>query len=178
MLRGFQRVRNRLAVPPTMAIIRWRQRPRTMRNLRTRHLKVLPRKATTIASSSTDSTVDLGSFGPVGRSATEDRFLHLAIGTLIRRRAELCAWSLASRGPQFFAVMATFGQPSCAHRTAANGRENERLETLHGVAVIKRPPRRTLCSQATRVRRFDVVFSDNALSLFVLPPCSRGVDPC
>ena len=31
-----------------------------------------------IASSSTDSTVDFGSFGPVGRSATEARFLHLA----------------------------------------------------------------------------------------------------
>jgi hypothetical protein len=29
-------------------------------------------------SSSTESTVDLGSFGPVGRSATEDRFRHLA----------------------------------------------------------------------------------------------------
>lgn len=32
---------------------------------------------TTTASSSTE-TVDLGSFGPVGRSATEDRFRHRA----------------------------------------------------------------------------------------------------
>jgi hypothetical protein len=31
-----------------------------------------------IASSSTDSTVDFGSFGPVGRSATELRFFHFA----------------------------------------------------------------------------------------------------
>ena len=30
------------------------------------------------ASSSIESTVDLGSFGPVGRSATEVRFFHLA----------------------------------------------------------------------------------------------------
>jgi hypothetical protein len=32
-----------------------------------------------IASSSTDSTEDFGSLGPVGRSATDDRFLHLNI---------------------------------------------------------------------------------------------------
>ena len=38
----------------------------------------VPRKATMTASSSTDSTVDAASFGPVGRSATEVRFLHLA----------------------------------------------------------------------------------------------------
>ena len=31
-----------------------------------------------IASSSAESTVDLGSFGPVRRSATEDRFFHFA----------------------------------------------------------------------------------------------------
>jgi len=31
-----------------------------------------------IASSSTVSTVDFGSLGPVGRSATEVRFFHLA----------------------------------------------------------------------------------------------------
>jgi hypothetical protein len=31
-----------------------------------------------IASSSIDSTVDLGSFGPVGRSATEVRLFHFA----------------------------------------------------------------------------------------------------
>jgi hypothetical protein len=31
-----------------------------------------------IASSSIDSTVDFGSFGPVGKSVTEVRFLHLA----------------------------------------------------------------------------------------------------
>jgi hypothetical protein len=36
------------------------------------------RKATIIASSSTDSTVDFGSLGPVGRSAVEVRFFHLA----------------------------------------------------------------------------------------------------
>jgi hypothetical protein len=30
-----------------------------------------------IASFSTDSTEDFGSLGPVGRSATDDRFLHL-----------------------------------------------------------------------------------------------------
>lgn len=30
------------------------------------------------ASSSTESTVDLGSFGPVGTSATEARFFHFA----------------------------------------------------------------------------------------------------
>jgi hypothetical protein len=29
-----------------------------------------------IASSSTDRTEDLGSLGPVGRSATDERFLH------------------------------------------------------------------------------------------------------
>jgi hypothetical protein len=33
------------------------------------------RKATMIASSSIDSTVDFGSFGPVGKSVTEVRFL-------------------------------------------------------------------------------------------------------
>lgn len=33
---------------------------------------------TTIASSSIDSTVDFGSFGPVGRSATKRRFFHFA----------------------------------------------------------------------------------------------------
>jgi hypothetical protein len=32
----------------------------------------------TIASSSIDSTVDFGRLGPVGRSATEPRFFHLA----------------------------------------------------------------------------------------------------
>jgi hypothetical protein len=32
----------------------------------------------TTASSSTDKTVDLGFFGPVGRSETEVRALHLA----------------------------------------------------------------------------------------------------
>jgi hypothetical protein len=32
-----------------------------------------------IASSSIDSVVDLGSFGPVGKSAVEVRFFHLAI---------------------------------------------------------------------------------------------------
>jgi hypothetical protein len=31
-----------------------------------------------IASSSIDSTDDLGAFGPFGRSATEARFFHLA----------------------------------------------------------------------------------------------------
>ena len=36
-----------------------------------------------IASSSIDSTVDFGSFGPVGRSATELRFFHLATGLLV-----------------------------------------------------------------------------------------------
>jgi hypothetical protein len=36
------------------------------------------RNATTIASSSIDSTVDLASFGPVGRSATDVRLFHLA----------------------------------------------------------------------------------------------------
>jgi hypothetical protein len=35
-------------------------------------------KATTTASSSADRTVDLGSFGPVGTSATEVRPFHLA----------------------------------------------------------------------------------------------------
>jgi hypothetical protein len=39
---------------------------------------VCRRKATTIASSSIDSTVDVGSLGPVGKSATELRFFHLA----------------------------------------------------------------------------------------------------
>ncbi len=37
------------------------------------------REATTIASSSSDSTVDRASFGPVGRSATDVRRFHLAI---------------------------------------------------------------------------------------------------
>ena len=41
--------------------------------------KVWLRKATTMASSSTDRTVDLGSLGPVGASATEVRAFHLAI---------------------------------------------------------------------------------------------------
>ena len=41
--------------------------------------KVCLRNATTTASSSADGTVDLGSFGPVGRSETEVRALHLAI---------------------------------------------------------------------------------------------------
>ena len=36
------------------------------------------RKATTIASSSGESTVERASFGPVGRSATEVRRFHLA----------------------------------------------------------------------------------------------------
>ena len=36
------------------------------------------RKATMIASSSNDRTVEWASFGPVGRSATEDRFFHFA----------------------------------------------------------------------------------------------------
>ena len=36
------------------------------------------RKATMIASSSTESTVDLGSRGPVRKSLTDDRFFHLA----------------------------------------------------------------------------------------------------
>jgi hypothetical protein len=36
------------------------------------------RKATIIASSSIDSTVDLGSFGPVGTSVTEVRYFHFA----------------------------------------------------------------------------------------------------
>jgi hypothetical protein len=39
--------------------------------------RVWRRNATMIASSSTDSTEDFGSLGPVGRSATDDRFLHL-----------------------------------------------------------------------------------------------------
>ena len=38
----------------------------------------MPSKATTTASSSTDRTVDRGSFGPVGRSEAEARFRHLA----------------------------------------------------------------------------------------------------
>ena len=37
------------------------------------------RNATTTASSSIVSVVDLGSFGPVRRSAVDDRFFHLAI---------------------------------------------------------------------------------------------------
>ena len=41
--------------------------------------KVCLRNATTMASSSADRTVDMGSFGPVGRSETEVRALHLAI---------------------------------------------------------------------------------------------------
>src|SRR5437764_4134668 len=40
--------------------------------------QVCRRKATTIASSSIDSTVELGCFGPVGRSATKLRLRHLA----------------------------------------------------------------------------------------------------
>ena len=36
------------------------------------------RKATMIASSSIESTVDFASFGPVFKSATEPRFFHLA----------------------------------------------------------------------------------------------------
>src|SRR5215831_5703605 len=39
---------------------------------------VCRRTATTIASSSIDSTVELGGFGPVGRSATKLRLRHLA----------------------------------------------------------------------------------------------------
>src|SRR5947207_11761857 len=39
---------------------------------------VCRRNATTIASSSIDSTVELGCFGPVGRSATKLRLRHLA----------------------------------------------------------------------------------------------------
>ena len=35
-------------------------------------------KPTMTASSSTDRTVDRGSFGPVGRSAAEERFFHFA----------------------------------------------------------------------------------------------------
>ena len=38
----------------------------------------VPRNATTTASSSIDRTVDLAAFGPVGRSATEERCRHLA----------------------------------------------------------------------------------------------------
>ena len=41
-----------------------------------RQQRVAP-EATITASSSTDSTVDLACLGPVGRSATEDRFFHL-----------------------------------------------------------------------------------------------------
>src|SRR5437763_7156261 len=40
--------------------------------------KVCRRNAMTIASSSIDSTVEAGCFGPVGRSATELRLFHLA----------------------------------------------------------------------------------------------------
>src|SRR6266576_965868 len=40
--------------------------------------KVCRRNATTIASSSIDSTVELGCFGPAGRSATQLRLRHLA----------------------------------------------------------------------------------------------------
>ena len=40
--------------------------------------RVCRRKATMIASSSIERTVDFGSFGPVGRSATELRWRHLA----------------------------------------------------------------------------------------------------
>jgi hypothetical protein len=36
------------------------------------------RKAMTIASSSIDGTVDFARLGPVGRSAAEPRFFHLA----------------------------------------------------------------------------------------------------
>src|ERR1700729_4402556 len=45
--------------------------------------KVCLRNATTTASSSADRTVDLGSFGPVGTSATEVRPFHLATVFLI-----------------------------------------------------------------------------------------------
>src|ERR1700733_4473364 len=41
--------------------------------------RVCLRKATTTASSSPDRTVDLGAFGPVGRSETEVRAFHLAM---------------------------------------------------------------------------------------------------
>ena len=36
------------------------------------------RKATMIVSSSADRTVYVGSFGPVGRSLTDERFFHFA----------------------------------------------------------------------------------------------------
>jgi len=39
---------------------------------------VCRRKATTIASSSTERTVDFGSLGPVGKSLTDERCLDLA----------------------------------------------------------------------------------------------------
>jgi hypothetical protein len=49
------------------------------------------RKATTIASSSIDNIVDVGCLGPVGRSATERRFFHLAtvFGLIPWRRARV-----------------------------------------------------------------------------------------
>jgi hypothetical protein len=40
--------------------------------------RVCRRKATTIASSWTESTVECGALDPVGRSAVASRFLHLA----------------------------------------------------------------------------------------------------
>jgi hypothetical protein len=44
-----------------------------------------------IASSSIDNTVDVGCFGPVGRSTTELRFFHLAtvFGLIRWRRARV-----------------------------------------------------------------------------------------
>jgi hypothetical protein len=40
--------------------------------------KRMPPEGTMIASSSSERTVDFASRGPVGRSATDDRFFHLA----------------------------------------------------------------------------------------------------
>ena len=55
------------------------RRARQMRDRRLQGVKaIVERQQRTMASSSTDRTVDLGFFGPVGRSKTEARFLHLA----------------------------------------------------------------------------------------------------
>ena len=56
--------------------------------------KVCLRKATTTASSSTDRTVDLGSFGPVGRSETEGRAFHLATVFGLTRSASQASQAL------------------------------------------------------------------------------------
>jgi hypothetical protein len=60
-------------------------RPRQMRDDRLQCIETIIsgssvcfRKATMIASSSTDNTVDFASFGPVGRSTTLSRAFHLA----------------------------------------------------------------------------------------------------